>query len=293
MLLAATALVALLAPLLNPAGLDLLVYAYAQPGLEVVRSISVEWQPSWPWIPVATLFWVLLVLWLAGRVRRRRALRGHDLHGRETAASDLLLGLVLAVLAAGSIRHIPWFVIAVTPTVARDIDAALQASPRFARAFGQPAAWLRGRSLAAIAVTGLALVVVLQPLRPGLPDSIGRVTPDAPLELADRLAAQLPEQGPQRVLNEQVWGGYLAYRLGDRIQTAMDGRLEIRDRETWSRYFGLLHGDGDPAAELAAEGVGWAALAPTREALVDKLTDAGWIIDHRSAQALLLRAPDG
>ncbi|HTE65361.1 MAG TPA: hypothetical protein VK736_03780, partial [Candidatus Binatia bacterium] len=53
---------ALLAPLANPAGLQLLVYAYAQPGLEVVRSISIEWQPSWPWIPVASLAWVLLGL---------------------------------------------------------------------------------------------------------------------------------------------------------------------------------------------------------------------------------------
>jgi hypothetical protein len=282
-LLAATALAALIAPLLNPAGADLLIYAYAQPGLEVVRSISVEWQPSWPWIPVATLFWVLLALWLIGRVLRRR----------ETPASGLLLGLVLGVLAAGSIRHIPWFVIAVTPTVARDIDAVLHRNPRLALALGQPARWLQGRSLSAILLVGLALVVLFQPVRPRLPDSIGRVTPDAPVALAEQLADELQQGTSSRVLNEQVWGGYLAYRLGDRIETAMDGRLEIRDRATWSRYFALLHGEEDPAEQLAADGVRWAAVAPTRETLIAKLTAAGWTTRYRSSQSVLLRAPAG
>jgi hypothetical protein len=147
--------------------------------------------------------------------------------------------------------------------------------------------------LSAILLVGLALVVLFQPVRPRLPDSIGRVTPDAPVALAEQLADELQQGTSSRVLNEQVWGGYLAYRLGDRIETAMDGRLEIRDRATWSRYFALLHGEEDPAEQLAADGVRWAAVAPTRETLIAKLTAAGWTTRYRSSQSVLLRAPAG
>ncbi len=277
--LAITAAVALAAPLANPAGFALMAYAYAQPGLEVVRSISVEWQLSWPWIPVATLFWATLALVVIGRVLRR---------GAVTPSEAIFLGIT-ALLAATSIRHIPWFGFAAAPVIARDVDAALAARPRLARAIGLPAPPLRGRPLVVGLGAALLILAALQPLRPALPQSVGRVTPDAPVLLADALDAALPSGASARILNEQVWGGYLAYRFGGRVQTAMDGRLEIRDRATWAAYFGLLHGDGDPAATLAAEGVTWAAVQHDRVTLVRKLQKAGWIVIARAPDGLLLR----
>jgi hypothetical protein len=135
------------------------------------------------------------------------------------------------------------------------------------------------------------VVAILQPLRPILPESIGRVTLNEPVEVTDRLAEALPAGTRARVLNEQVWGGYLSYRLGDRIETAMDGRLEIRDRATWARYFDLMHGEGDPAAELTSNGVGWAILSPDRAALLGDLTEAGWVTELETPDAVLLRQP--
>lgn len=272
-----TLLLALPAVLLNPAGAALVGYALNQPASDLIRAISVEWQPSWPWIPVATLFWIQLGLVVAGRLRR----------WRQTDPAELFLAALLAVLAASSIRHIPWFALATAPMLAGDAAAALAARPRLSRAIGPmgtPASWALALALVAI--------MALQPLRTLLPQAIGRVTPDAPVAIADSLATELPVSRTSRILNEQVWGGYLAYRLGDRLETAMDGRIEIRDRETWTWYFAILRGEGDPPAALDASGVTWAALMPQREALIGTLTDAGWVQVHADRQGVLLRAPD-
>jgi hypothetical protein len=281
--LGVTVVAAGVAPLLNPSGPALLVYAYAQPGLDVVRSISVEWQPSWPWISVATLFWVYVVLLVLGRILRRGAV----------ASSEAVLGLLLAGLAIGAIRQIPWFVLAFAPTLAADVDALLASRPRLAGAVGRIRGPL-GDARALTWVTAAVLVVALfQPLRLLLPPSVARITPDAPVEIANRLDAVLPPPGvePARILNEQVWGGYLAFRLGDRIETAMDGRLEIRDRATWAAYFALLRGSDDPVARLAEAGVTWAALNDTRFELVAKLQAGGWEVVLDAPEGLLLRRP--
>jgi hypothetical protein len=269
---------ALIAPLANPAGVALLAYAYGQPGLDVVRSISVEWQPAWPWIPVAAIFWAYLLLLVVARVARRG--------GVELGEGLLVIGLGL--FAAYSIRQIPWFLLATAPLLAEDLDALFVARPRVGSAVGQVSGPLGDRRATTLLALAVAAVVVLQPIRPALPETIGRVTLNEPVEIADRLARVLPAGARQPILNEQVWGGYLSYRLGGQVQTAMDGRLEIRDRATWAWYFGLMHGDGDPAAELDARGVSWAALSPERESLVSKLLDAGWQIDLERPDGVLL-----
>ena len=276
-----TAIGAMVGPLLNPAGIGLLGYAYGQPGLDVIRSISVEWQPAWPWIPVATIFWAYLALLVVGRVVRRG--------GVELGEGLLLLGLGL--FAGYSLRQIPWLVLASAPLLASDVDALFAARPRLARAVGRVARPLADRRARTVLGVGIVLIAILQPLRPALSEPIGRVTLNEPVEVADRLAQVLPAGTRARVLNEQVWGGYLSYRLGDRIETAMDGRIEIRDRATWARYFDLMHGEGDPAAELASDGVGWAVLSPERDALLADLADAGWVTELETPDALLLRRP--
>jgi hypothetical protein len=278
---ALAAAAAVLAPLLNPAGLHLLAYAYAQPGLEVVRSVSVEWQPSWPWIPVASLAWVLLGLLVLGRVARRGAI----------TLREALLGAALAALALTSIRHIPWFALGLAPLLANDVDAALRAWPRVAGAVGAIRGPLGGGRARVTLLAAGALAVAVQPLRLGLPEPLARLTPDAPVAITDLLEERLVSGETVRVLNEQVWGGYLDWRLGVRVETAMDGRLEIRDRETWAAYFAVLRGEDDPVGTLAGSGVTWVALHPGRDALVSELRAGGWEVVLEAPEGCLLRRP--
>ena len=278
-----TLVIALIAPLLNPAGVGLLAYAYGQPGLDVVRSISVEWKPAWPWIPVAAIFWVYLASLVVGRVARRGGLQ----------LGEGLLVIGLGLFAAYSIRQIPWFLLATAPLLAQDLDALFVARPGVGSAVGRVVGPLGDRRVATLLAVAVVAVVVLQPIRPALPESIGRVTSNEPVEIADRLVEVLPAGGREAILNEQVWGGYLSYRLGGRVQTAMDGRLEIRDRATWVWYFGLMHGDADPAAELATREVRWAALSPERGPLISKLLAAGWQIELEEPDGILLHRAEG
>lgn len=264
-----------MAPLANPAGARLLAYAYTQPGLDVVRQISVEWQPSWPWIPVASLAWLFLGLLVIGRIKRRGAI----------SPRDALFGAAVAALAISGIRHIPWLVLAMAPLLAQDLDALLRASPKLAALIGVVRKPLGGASGSAILLSACLLAVALQPVRTALPERLARLTPDAPVVIADALEVRLAAGQGARILNEQVWGGYLAWRLGDRIEIAMDGRLEIRSRDTWISYFALMHGDNDPAGALDAEEVTWAALRPDREPLMRRLLSAGWEV--------VLIAPEG
>jgi hypothetical protein len=277
-----TAAIALIAPLVNPVGLDLLGYALNQPGSDVVRSISVEWQTAWPWIPVAAPFWVVLAGVAVGRAVR----------GVESRRSELLLLALLAALAISGIRHIPWFLLATAPLLASDIEAGLARLSTLNRALGTIAPNLAARAgglavALALAATGFQLI------RPAMPSSIARLTPDEPVLLVDRLAEELPAQCCMRILNEQVWGGYLAYRLADRALVAIDGRLEIRSVSTWAAYFDLLHGEGDPASSLQVEQVGWAILGTDRDTLRDALESAGWTIVQRADHGILMRAPAG
>ena len=129
--------------------------------------------------------------------------------------------------------------------IAGDVDAWLARSPRLQRALGTVGPGLVG-SLRPLLIGLVILAAGIQVIRPGLPQAVGRLTPDEPVSLVDRLDRELPDGCCAAVFNEQVWGGYLAYRLADRLETAMDGRIEIRSRETWTSYFAILHGERRP-----------------------------------------------
>lgn len=272
----ATLIAAAVAPLLNPVGPALLGYAYGQGTSDVVRAISVEWQPAWPWEPVGALFWIFAILLVLGRLVR----------GGSVWSGELLLSLVLGGLAASGIRFIPFFVLGTAPLLVSDVERFLATRPVVRRALGEVPAVLRGR--ASVGVGAIAAVcLALQPIRPILPASIARLTPDEPATSAARLEALAPGSRA-RILNEQVWGGFLVWDLGDRVSTAMDGRIEIRSRETWQRYFDLMAGRGDPVAELARSHVDWALLFPDRKMLMDKLLAEGWTVTLRSDEGVLL-----
>jgi len=281
LLICALALVAAgVAPLMNPAGGALLGYAYGQGVSDVVRAISVEWQPAWPWEPIGTLFWGLVVLLVVGRILRRGG----------AGLGELLLGLTLGILAATGVRFIPWFVIAMAPLLAADVEALLEHAPLVRRAVGDVPSVLLGASGARLLAVLAVACVVLQPIRPALHASLSRLTPDEPVAAAERLQALVPGSRTP-LLNEQVWGGYLSWSLGDRIQTAMDGRIEIRSRDTWQRYFDLIGGTGDAAEGLAAAGVRWALLLPGRTALTARLEASGWKETYQDEHAIVLHRP--
>ena len=138
-----------------------------------------------------------------------------------------------------------------------------------------------------LAILGI-LILAFQLARPSLPPGLARLTPDEPVPQVDVLGERA--DSGSRILNEQVWGGYLVHRLG--VLNAMDGRLEIRSQDTWAWYFDVMQGEGDPAAELAANDVAWALIGVDRTELRDALESAGWSVADSDAYAVLLQSPE-
>ena len=61
----------------------------------------------------------------------------------------------------------------------------------------------------------------------------------------------LPNDRPGRLINEFTWGGYLAWRLGPRYQTLLDGRTQTVFAEEFWRSTLLAPDDDARAAFLA------------------------------------------
>jgi hypothetical protein len=132
---------------------------------------------------------------------------------------QLLRMVLLAGLALWAVRASVWFGLALPVAICA---LARERPPRPAEADrGVPLA--SGPVLAALAV---ALAVVLPPVsRAIVPDVASR--PEltaAPSAAAGWLAAN-PQPG--RMFNSQPWGSYLEFRLGPKIQPAVDSRIEL------------------------------------------------------------------
>jgi hypothetical protein len=132
---------------------------------------------------------------------------------------QLLRMVLLAGLALWAVRASVWFGLALPVAICA---LARERPPRPAEADrGVPLA--SGPVLAALAV---ALAVVLPPVsRAIVPDAASR--PEltaAPSAAAGWLAAN-PQPG--RMFNFQPWGSYLEFRLGPKIQPAVDSRIEL------------------------------------------------------------------
>jgi hypothetical protein len=132
---------------------------------------------------------------------------------------QLLRMVLLAGLALWAVRASVWFGLALPVAICA---LARERPPRPAEADrGVPLA--SGPVLAALAV---ALAVVLPPVsRAIVPDVASR--PEltaAPSAAAGWLAAN-PQPG--RMFNFQPWGSYLEFRLGPKIQPAVDSRIEL------------------------------------------------------------------
>ena len=141
-------------------------------------------------------------------------------------------------------------------------------------------------ALAAIKVT-LAL-----PARATSPDQwINRHGPDVPgypAEAADYVAQHVrPDH--HRLINEFTWGGYLAWRLGDRYQVLMDGRTQLYTPAFWrSMYLDPKDALAQSLSDVRADA---AILPASRSRLRDTLVTLGWHSAFRDERAEVMLPP--
>ncbi|MGH7179711.1 MAG: hypothetical protein ACREJC_20210, partial [Tepidisphaeraceae bacterium] len=117
----------------------------------------------------------------------------------------------------------------------------------------------------------------------------GADTPGYPCAAAEFVARNIrPTDG--RLINEFTWGGYLAWRLGDRFQVLMDGRTQLYARDFWQD---LCLGDQITARDRLSTVRADAAILPLEKSrLSGALRELKWKEVYRDDRAVVL-VPSG
>ena len=224
--------------LANPWGAGVLAYAVLLPANRVVTGMVTEWAPASMRDPAGAMLMAAIGILVIAMAQARA-------HAR--VPEQLLRMALLAGLALWAVRASVWFGLALPVAICA---LARERAPRPADADrGVPLA--SGLVLAALAV---ALAVALPPVRRAMVFD-GPPRPElteAPVAAAGWLAAN-PQPG--RMFNFQPWGSYLEFRLGPRIQPAVDSRIELLPAERWRDYLAIAAGRWDAERLLGKWGI--------------------------------------
>jgi hypothetical protein len=233
--------------LANPWGAGVLAYAALLPANRVVTGMVTEWAPASLRDPTGAMLMAAIGILVIAMARSR---------AHAHVPEQVLRMALLAGLALWAVRASVWFGLALPVAIC---VLTRERAPRPADADrGVPLA--SGLVLAALAI---ALAVALPPVRRAIV-SDGASKPEltaAPAAAAGWLAAN-PQPG--RMFNFQPWGSYLEFRLGPRIQPAVDSRIELLPAERWRDYLAIAAGRWDAERLLGKWGVDYVVTGERR-----------------------------
>jgi hypothetical protein len=233
--------------LANPWGAGVLAYAARLPTNRVVTGMVTEWAPASVRSPTGVMLTAAIGIVVIAMARSRSPARVPD---------QLLRMALLAGLALWAVRASVWFGLALPVAVCA---LAQERPPRPAEVDrGVPPA--SGVVLAALAIAlALALPPVGRAIVPGRASKPELTA--APAAAVDWLAAN-PQPG--RMFNFQPWGSYLEFRLGPRIQPAVDSRIELLPAERWREYLAIAAGHWDAERLLGRWGIDYVVTGERR-----------------------------
>jgi hypothetical protein len=277
---------------INPFGIQAVLFSLGTLTSPLIQNNIQEWaSPDFHSMP-GLLVEAMVFLLLAGLATRRV----------RAPTSEWLLALALLYLALSSQRHVPLFVLAAAPLMARCGLALLSlASTIRPRADRRPAAqaallWTPARRTAptvALGAINLALLLVVgagmiayravPSLRPAAESAA--ISMALPVHAVDTLQSL---GRPVRVFNYYDYGGYLVWRLfpgGSRV--FIDGRVEVYGSEVFSRYLRVSYlATGWP--EVLVQAQPDAILLPSGHPLVGILQqDPHWTLLSQDGVATL------
>ncbi len=281
--------------LINPFGIQTVLFSLGTLTSPLIQNNIQEWASpdfhSLTGLLVEGIIFLLLAGLATGRVRAR--------------TSEWLLAFALLYLALSSQRHVPLFVLAAAPLMARCAQALLGLASSLLPATGRPAVsqvalrWkpslpvghtvtLGAINLALLIVVGTGMIAyrAVPNLRPDAQTAAIRAA--LPVQAADALART---GRPVRVFNYYDYGGYLLWRLypgGGRV--FIDGRVEVYGPQVFSRYLRvsyLASGWQDVLAEAHPDAI----VLPSAHPLTGILgQDSGWrLLSRDEVAAVFIR----
>jgi hypothetical protein len=264
-------LLAALAALVTPNGLDGVLLPFRFMGMSTLQSSFNEWlSPNFQ-------TWQPLELWLLGTIFIALAV------GLRLPLLRLLLLLGLFHLALAHARHGDFVAVVAPLAVAASLGPQLAArihptgpSPLSQRliALTRPANAL-GLALAAAILLAISTSMLLRPIERA--DS--PATPGAAVAAAQRLDLSGP------VLNSEIFGGYLIF---SGVPTFIDGRIEMYGDPFLARYVAIENGDAATLRELLEQyHITWTLLDPRQGAAPVMTTLPGWRRVYEDAYAVI------
>jgi hypothetical protein len=274
------AVVSAAAACLTPSGPG--VWAYAV-GLSVNPQVTqriTEWQPtSLRDVPGMLFFGSALIV--AVLIARR---------GRPTPWPTLAWLGVFFVIGAYAIRGVAWWPLAAVAAIAGTIVTAAQRAPDRPERIDPPL--IRRLNLVvvgAIVIAGLVLLPAWRPLDPdlGAPTGVvGHAPPGITVTLRD-----LVRPG-DRVFNPQPWGSWFEFAL-PQASVAIDSRIEVFPVAVWDAYERINDGEDGWERQLDDWDVTIVVAAlPKGDAMIGRLTAAGWLEVYRDRDGAVLTRAD-
>ena len=201
--------------MINPNGLQLLLYPFKYVSEGVYGRYVLEWQAPRFDNLAHILFGVVLVLAVAVATMRRRELGG----------ARVLWVLVFGAMALVSMRHIPVFLVVATPVAAGGIALLSLKGKRTAEALSTHLGWTQSwADWRVLAVTGLSLLTIAASFPYHGQEADLTKEGAFPKGCADYLAST-GQRG--NILNPFNWGGYLIFRLYPDCRVAIDPRPDV------------------------------------------------------------------
>ena len=276
---------------INPFGIQTILFSFGTLTSPLIQNNIQEWASpdfhSMTGLLVEGIIFLLLAGLATGRVRAR--------------TSEWLLAFALLYLALSSQRHVPLFVLAAAPLMARCAQALLGLASSLLPAADRPAqsqvAALRWKpalpaghtmtlgaiNLALLIIVGTGMIAyrAVPNLRPEA--QAASIKAALPVQAADALART---GRPLRVFNYYDYGGYLLWRLypdGGRVY--IDGRVEVYGPQVFSRYLRVSY-LASGWQEVLAEAHPDAIVLPSAHPLTGILgQDSGWSLLSRDEVA--------
>jgi len=226
--LAVVTIVSLLAALINPRGIDLVLFPLGTLGSSAIQSNIVEWYSPDFHLVYFWFFGGMMALGVVSMVYSRRSVTWTDL-------------LLFGGPAAGgllSARHIPLFAVAATPIIARHLLSSLSQTRLYPLASGTspsgaspqtaPTRFLQILNGVVLLLMLLAGAVWLQTRLAGNEAALERTFPVAAVNFIEEAGL-----ADGRIYNTYEWGGYLIWR---RIPVFIDGRTELYGNDFFNTY---------------------------------------------------------
>lgn len=280
------------ATLLNPRGVDLLLSLPHYVGGTLATTLTQEFQPPDFRTVYARLFLALLFTLVAL----------FALSPRRPSLQDVALSIGFTYLALTAGRNIALFALAVTPIVgplAASVCGLATSRGGCRPILAAPGRWIAHRNAAYTRLDGsaghLALPLLVLTLLSALA-LVHRAQGDVPIGIAFDPARQpvravfaLDRSGaPGELFNQQVWGGYLAYRWWPERRPFIDGELNAHSEQLLRDYLTVAELETGWEDILRKYGVG-VVLFDTNSALVRTLARSDrWRVVHSDDLATVL-----